>query len=138
MKTSGFCEKCCGFHEKHQKQLIQHRSLIWTWSFIEYRGKANWVYVIFWWYLVVHMCLVMLMCLVVHVCVCGAGMVMYVFGDTCGVCICILYMCLVVYVCICDACICCSTLMSMHWASQITSEKLAILDCNHFIKSTTN
>ena len=34
--------------------------------------------------------------------------------------------------------LCCSILMSMHRASQITSEKLAILDCNHFIKSTTN
>ena len=33
---------------------------------------------------------------------------------------------------------CGGTLMSMHWASQITSEKLAILDCNCFIKSTTN
>ena len=28
--------------------------------------------------------------------------------------------------------------MSVHRASQITSEKLAILDCNHFIKSTVN
>ena len=53
------------------------------------------------------------MCLVVHVYVCGACMVMYVFGDTCGVYICILYMCghvynglcLMVYVCICGACI---------------------------------
>ena len=27
--------------EKQQKQLIQHRYLIFTWSFIEYRGKAN-------------------------------------------------------------------------------------------------
>ena len=34
--------------------------------------------------------------------------------------------------------LCHGTLMSMHWASQITSEKLAILDCNCFIKSTTN
>ena len=41
-------EKWCTFHEKdwkapekQQKQLIQHRSLILTWSFIEYRGKAN-------------------------------------------------------------------------------------------------
>ena len=34
--------------------------------------------------------------------------------------------------------VCHGTLMSMHWASQIASEKLAILDCNHFIKSTTN
>ena len=33
---------------------------------------------------------------------------------------------------------CCSTLTSVHWASQITSEKLAVLDCNHFIKSTMN
>ena len=37
-----------------------------------------------------------------------------------------------------SVCICHSTLMSVHWVSQITSEKLAILDCNHFIKSTTN
>ena len=88
-KHCGFCEKHLKnekHNEKHQKQLLQHRSLIWTWCFIEYRGKANWVYLIFWWYLVVHMCLV------VHVCVCGACMVMYVFGDICGVCICILYM----------------------------------------------
>ena len=101
VKSGGFHEKHCGFHEKHlksekhnekhQKQLIQHRSLIWTWCFIEYRGKANWVYLIFWWYLVVHMCLV------VHVCVCGVCMVTYVFGDTHGVCICILYMCGHVY-----------------------------------------
>ena len=27
--------------EKQQKPLIQHRSLILTWCFIEYRGKAN-------------------------------------------------------------------------------------------------
>ena len=33
---------------------------------------------------------------------------------------------------------CHGTLMSVHRALQITSEKLAILDCNHFIKSTTN
>ena len=33
---------------------------------------------------------------------------------------------------------CHGTLMSVHWASQITSDKLAILDCNRFIKSTTN
>ena len=33
---------------------------------------------------------------------------------------------------------CHSILMSMHRESQITSEKLAILDCNHFIKSTMN
>ena len=50
-KHCGFCEKHCSFHlksekhnEQHQKQLLQHRSLIWTWCFIEYRGKANWVY----------------------------------------------------------------------------------------------
>ena len=30
------------------------------------------------------------------------------------------------------------TILSVHWALQITSEKLAILDCNCFIKSTTN
>ena len=29
------------FTEKQQKHLIQHRSLIMTWCFIEYRGKAN-------------------------------------------------------------------------------------------------
>ena len=64
-----FTEKHCTFHEKHcafhetalftekqQKQLIQHRSLIMTWCFIEYRGKANWVYLTFWCYLVVHVC----------------------------------------------------------------------------------
>ena len=34
--------------------------------------------------------------------------------------------------------ICRGNLMSVHWASQITSEKLAILDRNRFIKSTTN
>ena len=44
------------FTEKQQKHLIQHRSLIMTWCFIEYRGKANWVYLTFWWYLVVHVC----------------------------------------------------------------------------------
>ena len=73
MKSGGFCDKHCSLYlksekhnEKHQKQLIQHRSLIWTWCFIEYRRKTNWVYLIFWWYLVVHMCLV------VHVCVYGA------------------------------------------------------------------
>ena len=40
----------------------------------------------------------------------------------------------------CNVCthLCHGTLMSVHWASQITSEKLAILDCNCFIKSTTN
>ena len=38
--------------EKQQKHLIQHRSLIMTWCFIEYRGNAYFVYVIFWWYLV--------------------------------------------------------------------------------------
>ena len=37
-----------------------------------------------------------------------------------------------------DLHMCHGTLMFMHWASQITSEKLAILDCNHFIRSTTN
>ena len=36
------------------------------------------------------------------------------------------------------ASLCHSILMSVHWASQITSEKQAILDCNCFIKSTTN
>ena len=42
-----FTEKYCAFHEtvlftkKQQKQLIQHRSLIMTWCFIEYRGKAT-------------------------------------------------------------------------------------------------
>ena len=55
--------KVCAVHIKSkQNQLIQHRSLILTWSFLEYRGKANQVYLIFWWYLVVH---------VVHVCVNG-------------------------------------------------------------------
>ena len=29
------------FTEKQQKHLIQHRSLIMTWCFIEYRGNAN-------------------------------------------------------------------------------------------------
>ena len=42
--------------KSNKKQLIQHRSLIMTWCFIEYRGKANWVYLTFWWYLVVHVC----------------------------------------------------------------------------------
>ena len=57
-----FTEKCCTFHEtvlfteKQQKQLIQHRSLIMTWCFIEYRGKVNWAYLTFWGYLVVHVC----------------------------------------------------------------------------------
>ena len=56
-------ENLCSFHEKHlksekhiekqQKQLIQHRSLILTWCFIEYRGKAKYVYLMFWWCLVV-------------------------------------------------------------------------------------
>ena len=35
-------------------------------------------------------------------------------------------------------CMCHGILMSMHWALQITSEKLAILDCNHFIKPKMN
>ena len=79
MKTSAFHEKCCGFYENwrfslilqcfsrkaHEKQLIEHKSAFWTWSFIEDRGKANKVYPIFL-YLVLHMfggaC-------VVHVCV---------------------------------------------------------------------
>ena len=58
-----FSWKVALFHKKHMKstwkatkQLIQHRCLILTWSFIEYRGKANKVYLIFWWYLVVHVC----------------------------------------------------------------------------------
>ena len=34
--------------------------------------------------------------------------------------------------------LCHGNLVIMHWASQITSEKLAILDCNRLIKSTTN
>ena len=60
--TALFMELCFSlkssalFTEKQQKQLIQHRSLIMTWYFIEYRGKANWVYLTFWWYLVVHVC----------------------------------------------------------------------------------
>ena len=54
--------------EKQQKQLIQHRSLILTWYFIEQReGKLGISYI-----LVVfggaHVCLVVH---VVHVCVCG-------------------------------------------------------------------
>ena len=44
----------CTFH--WQKHLIQHKSLIMTWCFIEYRGNTNYVYIIFWWYLVVHVC----------------------------------------------------------------------------------
>ena len=51
-----FTEKHCAFHWKAKKHLIQHRSLIMTWCFIEYRGNANYVYIIFWWYLVVHVC----------------------------------------------------------------------------------
>ena len=83
-KTS--CENHCSFHEKHlksekhtekqQKQLIQHRSLILTWHFIQYRGKANYVYLMFWW------CLVMtcmfggacgILCTHLVVCVCAYG-----------------------------------------------------------------
>ena len=46
--------------------------------------------------------------------------------------------CICVFVCVC-VCVCVSEiLMSMHRALQITSEKLAILDCNCFIKSTMN
>ena len=48
--------------KKQQKQMIQHTSLIMTWCFVEYRGKANKIYLIFWWYLVVY---------VVHVCLNG-------------------------------------------------------------------
>ena len=33
---------------------------------------------------------------------------------------------------------CCRDVMSVHRVLQFTSEKLAILDCNHFIKSTMN
>ena len=36
-----FTENHCTFHWKQQKQLIQHISLILTWCFVEYRGKAN-------------------------------------------------------------------------------------------------
>ena len=36
------------------------------------------------------------------------------------------------------ASLCCGTIMSVHWALQITIEKLAILDLNRFIKSTMN
>ena len=44
-----------------------------------------------------------------------------------------------VWVCVCMyVCMCHGILMSMHRALQITSEKLAILDCNRFIKSTMN
>ena len=54
-----FSEKHCAFYEKHlktyKKPLIQHRSLILTWSFIEYSRKAT-RYITFWWYLVVHVC----------------------------------------------------------------------------------
>ena len=72
MKSSGFYEKqqfswnVLQFSWKaHEKQLIEHKSAFWTWSFIEDRGEANKVYPIFL-YLVLHMfggaC-------VVHVCV---------------------------------------------------------------------
>ena len=91
MKNGAFHEKHCSFCENwcfswkvlqfswkvqcfsqkaHEKQLIEHKSAFWTWSFIEDRGKANKVYPIFL-YLVVHMfggaC-------VVHVCVSGTYM----------------------------------------------------------------
>ena len=52
IKSGTFCMKSGAFHEKYMKRtekhlknnkntLIQHRSLILTWSFIEYRGKVN-------------------------------------------------------------------------------------------------
>ena len=108
VKSGSFYEKHCSFHlksekhnEKHQKQLTQHRSLIWTCCFIEYRGKANWVYLIFWWYLVVHMCLV------VHVCVYGAHICS--FNCACMWCMYVhVVICthLVVHVCAYGTCMC--------------------------------
>ena len=41
MKSGTFHEKYMKTTEKQQKQLIQHTSLIMTWCFVEYRGKAN-------------------------------------------------------------------------------------------------
>ena len=56
---------------KKKTQLIQNTfliSLILIWCFIEYRGKANQIYLIFWWYLVVY---------VVHVCLNGTCIHIY-------------------------------------------------------------
>ena len=71
----------------------------------------------------------MCLCVFVCVCVCGVSNIKLVKCKN-GICLCVPVS---VYVSVCHG-----ILMSVHGALQITSEKLAILDCNHFIKSTMN
>ena len=125
-KLLQFSWKECAFHKKHlksekhtekqQKQLIQHRSLILTWCFIEYRGKANYVYLMFWWCLVV-MCILWCMHVyMVHIYVplivhaCGACMCMYVHVVICTH--------LLVHVCAYGECMCIWCIYEKHLKSE--------------------